>query len=55
MQVVTAAGEVAFEDVWVIAHADAKAVCDFHKIEISPVLSTTAPPQVLTQTCLHPR
>ena len=45
-QVVTKTGEVAFDDIWVFGHADADAACDFHKIEISPVLSTTSPPQV---------
>ena len=42
----TAAGKVAFEDVWVFGHAEADRGCGFQKIEISPVLSTTAPPQV---------
>jgi len=46
VQVVTAAGEVAFDDVWVFGHAEADRGCSFYKIDISPVLSTTSPPQV---------
>ena len=45
-QVVTAAGTVAFDDVWVFGHADAHTVSDFMKLDVSPVLTTTSAPQV---------
>ncbi len=47
-QVVSRSGEVAFEDVWLFGHRDPAAFNYFSRIAISPVASTTAPPQVLT-------
>ena len=47
-QVVSRSGEVTYEDVWLFGHREQEASCSFTRIDISPVLSTTAPPQVTT-------